>query len=203
MESMARAALNSEHLADLRRSGLSEEIVAVMGVRSLTVDELRERLGYGIKTDSALEIPYPGLDFARYRLFPPASGRDGREIRYLQRKASGVHLYILPSVRDLLGDPSVALYYTEGEKKAAKATQEGFPCVGLGGLWNWLNEGADGGIAELDEIAHVQREEIIVPDSDVWSRDDLKNAVFAFGKELERRGARVSVLPLPGGGKNA
>ena len=40
---------------------------------------------------------------------------------------------------------------------------------------------------------------MIVPDSDVWTRPDLLQPVFALGKELEGRGAKVSVLKLPSG----
>ena len=40
---------------------------------------------------------------------------------------------------------------------------------------------------------------MIVPDSDVWTRPDLLQPVFALGKELEGRGAKVAVLKLPSG----
>jgi len=40
---------------------------------------------------------------------------------------------------------------------------------------------------------------VIVPDSDVWTRPDLLQPVFALGKELETRGAKVNVLKLPPG----
>ena len=40
---------------------------------------------------------------------------------------------------------------------------------------------------------------VIVPDSDVWTRPDLLQPVFALGKELEGRGAKVAVLKLPSG----
>lgn len=193
-----RAELLAEHLADLRKSGLSDDTIATMQVRSLSAAELAKALGYspeGVR--SALAIPYPGLDFARYKLFPPAVGEDGHRIRYLQPSGSGVHLYIPPAVRAVLSDTSIPLSWTEGEKKAAKATQDGFPCIGLGGLWNWLKAGTADGIAELNAIVHVEREEVIAPDSDVWTRPDLLQAVYAFGRELEARGADVSVVILP------
>src|SRR5262249_51283787 len=43
----------------------------------------------------------------------------------------------------------------------------------------------------------VEREAVIVPDSDVWTRPDLGQPVFALGKELEGRGATVTVVKLP------
>jgi hypothetical protein len=89
------------------------------------------------------------------------------------------------------------LYFTEGEKKAAKAVQEGLTCIGLGGLWNWVEKATGEGIEELGTIAWPDREAIIVPDSDIWTRPDLQKAVYAFGKELEKRGARVSIIVIP------
>ena len=98
-------------------------------------------------------------------------------------------------LRAALTDPSIALYITEGEKKAAKACQEGFPTIGLGGLWCWLENGKP--IAEFDCIAWGDRPTVLVPDSDVWGRQDLLHAVYALGAELERRGAYVRVLRIP------
>jgi len=211
----AHPELLSEHLADLRKSGLSDETIAAMRCRSLDPGELTAALGCtltGVK--SALAIPYlddtisslasPPPPFARYKLFPPVRDKNGKDkMRYAQPAGSGVHLYILPAVRLAFANTKIRFYWTEGEKKAARATQEGLHCAGLGGLWNWLESGTADGIAELDAIAHVQRDEIIVPDSDVWTRPDLLRAVYAFGRELEARGARVSVpiLPSSDGGK--
>jgi hypothetical protein len=38
---------------------------------------------------------------------------------------------------------------------------------------------------------------VIVPDSDIWTRPDLLQPVFALGKELEGRGAKATVVKLP------
>jgi len=43
-------------------------------------------------------------------------------------------------------------------------------------------------IADPDRIDWYERETVIVPDSDVWTRPDLLQPVFALGKELEQRG---------------
>jgi len=75
------------------------------------------------------------------------------------------------------------------------------PCIGIGGLWNWIDSQTGEGITELDRIAWADREVIFIPDSDIWSRPDLQKAVYALGKEIERRGAKffVTVLPQDGG----
>lgn len=41
------------------------------------------------------------------------------------------------------------------------------------------------------------REVVIVPDSDVFQRQDLLRAVYALGRELRERGAAVSVAEIP------
>lgn len=192
-------ALHPDHLADLRRSGLTDETIAALGIYSARPQDISKLIGWdppGVQ--SALVFPYPGEDgFCRVKVFPLFKDKDGHTVRYLQRPGSGVHLYIPPKTAKVLKDPTVPLGWTEGEKKSAKADQEGFHCVGTGGLWNWVEEGKP--IARLDDIAHVEREETIFPDSDVWTRSDLLQAIFAFGKELENRGAKVSVAIIPPG----
>src|SRR5262249_4442416 len=106
-------------------------------------------------------------------------------------------LYVPPSARAVAAHATVALLITEGEKKALKATQEGLACIAVGGLWNWQTSGRP--IVDLDAIDWVEREAVLVPDSDVWTRPDLVQPVFALGKELEGRGATVVVLKLPAG----
>src|SRR5262249_39106792 len=94
----------------------------------------------------------------------------------------------------------VSLRWTEGEKKTLRADQDGLPCIGLGGLWNWSRDRAP--IPDLDHLDHVERSEILTPDSDVWTRPDLLQAVYGLGKELEARGARGAVVvveKLPAG----
>jgi len=83
----------------------------------------------------------------------------------------------------VLSDPTVPLLVTEGEKKALRANRDGLACVAVGGLWSWQTAGRP--IADLDRIDWVARETVIVPDSDVWTRPDLIQPVFA-----PRQGAR-------------
>jgi len=189
---------HSEHLADLAKSGLSTETILELGIHTVPPRWIRKHLGFDNPgVESLLCFPYPGVDgFCRDKVFPPLKGENGHTTRYLQRKGSGVHLYIPPRARAALTDPSVTLHVTEGEKKAAKACQERFPCIGLGGLWNWLSDGNP--ISDLDLVTWQERRVVLVPDNDVWQeRDDLLHAVCALGAELERRGAYVRILRIP------
>ena len=188
--------LHPEHLADLRKSGLTDETFRELDIQSVRPQDIPRLLGWDpANVTSALNFPYPREDFSRLKVFPSFKDKDGHTVKYLQRSGSGVHLYIPPRAEKVLKDPTVPLGYTEGEKKAAEACQEGIPCIGLGGLWSWLEDGKP--ITKLDEVAHAEREEVIYPDSDVWTRPDLLRAVYAFGKELESRGANPNVVVFP------
>lgn len=192
--------LHPDHLADLEHSGLSAATITAAAIRSLTPAERPRYLNRTVaaKVQSAYLLPYPGTDFYRVKLFPPVPNGDGHPRRYDQPAGAPPRLYVPPGTAAVLADPTVPLRWTEGEKKALCADQAGLPCVALGGLWNWLRDGEP--IADLDRVDHVGRTEILIPDSDVWTRPDLLQAVYALGKALAARGApTVEVMKLPAG----
>lgn len=192
-----RGRLHPDHLADLAKSGLSEATIVALGIHSARPGDIARLVGFAPPgVTSALVFPYPGeADFCRVKVWPEVRGRDGHTIKYLQRSGSGVRLYITPSAQAILADPTAPLTITEGEKKAAALQQDGLPAIGLGGLWNWLERGEP--IHGLDAIAWAERPVGLADDSDIWSRPELLRAVYAFGRELEERGARVSVRVIP------
>ncbi len=192
--------LHPEHFADLRRSGVGEETIAVAGIRSLGPAEQRRYLSPRIaeKIQHCYIIPYPDSEgFYRVKLFPPIPDGDGQHIRYYQPAGTAPRLYFPPRARASLADPTVELVLTEGEKKALKADQEGLACAALGGLWSWLLNGAP--LPDLDRVDWCERRVLLAPDSDVWTRPDLLKAVYALGRELEARGASTVVVKLPAG----
>jgi hypothetical protein len=192
--------LEVEHQADLARSGLDSDAARAAGIRSLEPAEWDHYLPPHIAgaLTSAYIIPYPAADdFYRVKLFPPVPGRDGRPMRYYQRGGTVPRLYLTPSARAVLADPIVPIWWTEGEKKCLAGERAGFVTIGLGGLWNWLCDGKP--IADLDRVDHCGRTELLVPDSDVWTRPELLQPAYALAKELEARGAMVAVVKLPAG----
>ncbi len=199
--------LHPDHLADLRRSGLTDQTITAAGIRSLAPAEWPRYLSprLAAKIQSAYLIPYPEADgsypnaggFYRVKIFPPIPDQHGHSIRYYQPAGTAPHLYLPPRARAVCADPSVPLWITEGEKKALKADQEGLACAALGGLWSWLLGGKP--IPDLDQVDWYERELLLGPDSDVWARQDLLRPVVAFGKNLEARGAKAAVAKLPAG----
>jgi putative DNA primase/helicase len=201
--------LHEEALADLRKSGLSDATIVAAGLYTPPPGDLPRLLSLRLadKVRHVLVFPYDGVshgipmrrpdEFVRCKLFPPVSDGQGHTIRYYQRAGTPPRFYMPERARAAFADPSVPLLITEGEKKALKANQEGLACIAVGGLWNWQASGKP--IGDLDGIDWVERETVIVPDSDVWTRADLLQPVFAFGKELEARGAKIAVVKLPSG----
>lgn len=191
--------LHPDHLADLRKSGLADDMVRAAGLHSVRPCDLSRIIGFAPQgVTSALAFPYAGDGgFSRVKVFPSYRDKDGHLVKYLQKKGTGARLYIPPGCEAVLHDASVPLAVTEGEKKALRLTQEGTLSLGIGGLWNWFAQGEP--IPDLDKVTWRGRPVTVYPDSDVWGRSDLLQAVFAFGKELEGRGAAVRVAVIPHG----
>jgi len=195
--------LHPDHVANLRGSGLTDETIAASGIWSVPPTDFPRVLGprlAGLIT-SAMAIPYPNAGgFARFKLFPPVATANGGTMRYYQPAGSAPRLYFSQRAWAARTDPSVPLVVTEGEKKTLAADQVGLACFGVGGLWSWLQDGAP--IPDLDQVDYVGRPVWLVPDSDVWTRPELLQPVYALGKELESRGAMVSVVKLSAGEKS-
>jgi hypothetical protein len=139
--------MTSEMLADLRRSGLTDETIAEMRLQSIPKGaDCRTLLGWDhTPGNGGYKIPYFDLDgrdtgFFRIRFVPALKKNDGGLTRYGQPKGTTTRAYLPPlaSCRSAWRDPRVILCVTEGEKKAAKACQEGILTVGLGGVNSWM-----------------------------------------------------------------
>jgi hypothetical protein len=190
-----------DHLTDLRRSGLSDETIQTAGINTIPPKDISKRLGYNPQgLTSMYEIPY-GEGFFRYRCFYE-EGKTGP--KYLQKKDSGNRLYIPPFAASILADTTKPIYFTEGEKKALKACQEGLACIGLSGLWNWKDKGK-GLISDFDKIAMEDRTVYLIPDNDYKKpnkhgyKKNLEQAVNDLAEALIERGATVSIVELPDG----
>ncbi|MHB8109985.1 MAG: DUF3854 domain-containing protein [Syntrophorhabdaceae bacterium] len=197
--------LHPDHCVDLQKSGLSDVTIKESRIYTVRPGHIGKKLGWNPEgLLSVMALPYPGFDtFERYKLFYDPE-YTGKTHRYLQRKNTGNHLYISEKVRPVLQDVSITLYITEGEKKALKASQEGLPCIGLSGLWNW-SDGNRELLPDFDKIAFEGRNIIIVPDNDwllpnkLGYQKNLKQAVEKLIQKLISRGAAVSIKELPCG----
>jgi putative DNA primase/helicase len=192
--------LSSDHLADLQKSGLSGDTIDNAGIYTVPLGQINKIFGWDIPIDSLLAFPYRGTSFVRYKLFPPYKKKgETRAQKYYQKSDTFPHLYF-PSNFDCNAD---AILFTEGEKKALKAVQEGINCIGLGGIWNFAVRDKSGNprlIDDFDSIEWIDKQVEIVPDFDFQKKLEVKQAVYRLGTMLEKRGANVSVVCLPTAG---
>lgn len=199
--------LRKKHLKDLHASGLLEETIRAAGVYSASAEQTKKILGFN--AGPGLSIPYPATNgeplFVRVKPDQPFSDKNGKKAKYLTRKGAGNRLYIPPSLlsNQVLSDPTSPLLITEGEKKALKATQEGFPCVALAGVWSFVQKTGDEEkskpIPDLKKIHWNNRAVYICYDSDLAEKEGVAWAEWKLAQELKNRKAKIKVIRLPDG----
>jgi putative DNA primase/helicase len=211
--------LTPRHLADLRASGLSDEQIIACGFYSLQAPEsIRQRLQwkkYDGSLGDCLCIPFMGLDgkptgYSRLKPDRPRQQKeDGKPVKYESAKGAKNRAYLPPATRSVLMDPTIPLVITEGEKKAAKADQEGILCIGLIGVYGWQKKrdkeanGKPIGERELiDDLAGIAwkgRTVYIVFDSDAATNPRVRMAEWHLALALVAHGAVVKVIRMPPG----
>ena len=194
--------------ADLKKSGLTEFEAKRLRIDALTSDEVSALTKEQIIT-SAYRIAYFDLDgavdplFFRLRRLDDDYG-SGTGFRYWQPKDSIPRLYmppVLPNKQSwaaVAADPTVTIYITEGEKKAAKGCLSGGVFAGLGGVWNFKSKRA--GQILLRDLARINwkgRKVIFVYDAEVAGRASLLGALSTLASELAKLGARCVQIDLP------
>ena len=186
---------------DLRASGLSLQDFPVEPLTSES--ELEERLGR--KTFNGVRlievggywIPYPNVP-GYYRLKLKEQIEGAKYLSPIKEKGFGVPPYIMPEVHELLKtySPDKPVFITEGEKKAAKMTLSGFPCIGIPGVWNGKDIESD----LLPDLAgHVwkDRKVNVVFDSDIVEKYSVRHAELRLAIEHLNKGATVYSVRLP------
>jgi hypothetical protein len=178
--------LHPDHLQDLRSSNLTDPTILSAGVYSLSPNWIEKffRGSAPAEIQGALCFPYRGGDFARIKLFPSLG-----KMKYAQPPDTSARLYQPFEI----GPGEIVI--CEGEKKTLAAHQIGLNAVGVGGVWSWLRRGDP--IGDLKSIDWDDRECTIIPDSDVFRRNDLLRAIYALGRELRGLGASVYLSELP------
>jgi hypothetical protein len=155
-------------------------------------------------------IPYNGIvdqtgkPYVRWRLRQPIE-----KMRYVAGLGDDPQLYVPPAFSAL--PPSDLLVVTEGEKKAAKAVQEGISCVAVQGLWNGFD--AEGRAVEkiegdrisddtaplsaLMDLAQQFKCVLVLGDSDLISNHQARRGFELLTKSLLNRGIRAGLAYCP------
>jgi hypothetical protein len=216
--SPSAAPLLPQHLEDLRRSGLSDQTIAACQFRSFTDPKIIRRvLGWDaakLNIGPCLAIPFPSADgqfngYARLKPDQPrTSPKDGAVVRYESPRGKRNHAYFPPGARAVLQDAAVPLIITEGEKKAAKADQEGLPTIGLVGVYGWQKkrenkEAVRELIPDLEAVVWKGRTVYVAYDSDAATKRTVAFAEWHLAEVLTDKGATVRIVRLPGGPEGA
>lgn len=204
---------SADALAKLDSSGLSEAQARALGMYSVAD---ASKLHDSFHAAPALVLPYFSVDkkplkthpsydeFYRIRYLGKTPSFldvvDGKAQRYTQPPGSGVCAYFPLSMEwpAYVSDTGHPLLITEGELKAAKACAEGFPTIGLGGVFNFRAM-ARGQflIPELSAIDWRRRVVTIAYDSDYPEKPMVCRAINMLAEELQERGALVNLITLP------
>jgi putative DNA primase/helicase len=213
------ARLTPWHLADLRASGLSVQQIAACGFYSLqalaSIQAALRWKRYNGELGDCLCIPFvaaAGKPTGYVRLKPDRprkSKADGKPIKYESPKGASNRAYFPPGTLAALKDSSIPLVLTEGEKKAAKADQEGFACIGLVGVYGWQkkrtkdkDDKPQGERELIDDLAAIPwqgRPVFLCFDSDAATNPNVRRAECHLAEALARKGAIVKVVRLPQG----
>lgn len=207
------AALAASRYAE---SGLSLADAKKLHLKVLSAASTK-KLGFDLRP--SIKIPYHdphspkeslsgysgGDSFYRIRYLgsPPAGLADqtkSKERRYSQPPESGICAYFPPLVdwSKILDDPSIPLCVTEGEFKAAKACKDGFPTIGLGGVFNFQSK--DQGVTFLPELRNInwkKRLVFIIYDSDFRTNENICKAIRDLARVLQQQGALPHTVMLP------
>ena len=196
-------ALAPEHLADLRKSALTDEMIAEQFFRSVPPSMIPRLLGYEAReVRSCLLMPYRSpaggfMDCARVKVFPSLTDAEGHTLKYLQPRGQTPRVYFVARcLREVL-EGDVPLWLVEGEKKALAVAQLGFPAVGFAGVEGWHVKGSRALLADFAAIRLRDRIIEVLPDGDYSTNDNVKRAVRRLGAALAERGARPRAVLLP------
>jgi uncharacterized membrane protein YgcG len=209
-----------QHLADLHKSGLSDEyITSVKCFHSATNQAKIARClrwkappkGAGFGPCLAISFDNSDGKPKSYWRFKPDILRiaGDKPIKYESPKrngdpAFGNRAFFPLYTRAVLSDASRPLILTEGEKKACKADQEGFHCIGLTGVWNWTvkkkeSDDARELIPDLETVTWQDRTVYVCFDSDIAENKSVAIAEWHLCQMLAAKGATVKVVRLPSG----
>jgi hypothetical protein len=198
------SALHPDHLADLRKSGLTDQTITSQMIRTVMPPSVFEQLlafqvPAGVR--SMYVIPFFGIhgrpvDHVRVKVFPTITTATGT-IKYLQPRRSGVRIYFPVATLDAVLHSRQCLYIVEGEKKSLAVAQLGLPTIGIAGIEGWHVSGSRSLHPDFDTLPLDGRVVRIVPDGDAAWNPNIARAVRRLGDALRRVGARPLVVHLP------
>lgn len=196
------SSLSNHHRAELEvDSAIDPAIIAEREYRTIANPRSLPREFTGRQREHhGLLIPIRDVigNVSTYQLKPdnPYTDASGRVVKYLTAAAGRSCIDVPPRVRPHLRNADMDLWITEGCKKVDSALSHGVPCiVGLLGVENWQSNGM--ALPDWKEIALRERRVVIAFDSDVMTKESVRNALERFSAWLKLQRADVRYLLLP------
>ena len=199
----------------LGTSGLSPKDSELLNIEILSPTNT-QRLHQNWNASPSLKINYhnpdgtPMIDpitkepFYRLRYLKTLQGFKDltqKPVRYVQKPHTLPSVYYPQNQSDwptICADPNHPLIITEGELKAAKSCKEGFPAIGVGGVYNWRSNKI--GISWLDTLDYIDwktRSVYIIFDSDYRTNPMVCHALKELSDALQDKGSFVYIVSLP------
>lgn len=205
-----------QHVAMLEASAVNPDVAQERGYRSLTNKFELQDLGFRKSqwVVPGLLVPLHGVDGQQwgyqYRADNPRADKDGKSVKYDAPQGQNNRLDVPPRCRESLADPRVALWITEGARKADSIAGKGGCALNVGGVWNWKTRNAFGGTTvsvDFDYVAwrgkHGPRDVFLAFDSDIITKVQVRIALDHLGEILRRKGANIYVVNLAAAGREA
>ena len=211
--------LDPSHLAALHASAISDEVIISRGYRTVRSNDELRKFGFAPAQCKVPGLLLPvhttdgGNGLAVYRPDNPRVLEDRSKrnpdgthpckvLKYEFPKGKSMRLDCPPKCQPLLGDPSMALWITEGQKKADAMASAGLCAIALLGVWNFKGKNEFGSstfLADWDYIGLQGRDIRIVFDSDILTKSEVRSAIDRLTEHLQRKGAMVTAVYLPHG----
>jgi hypothetical protein len=204
--------LSATHRRQLvERSGIDPAVVAERGYFSVEGAQgytALKGLGFSrtqAKLTPGLCLPLHTPDGQQlltvYRPDNPQPDAKGEIHKYLIPAQAGVRIDCPPRCQQLIKNPSIPVWLTEGQKKEDCLASRGAAVIGVLGVWGFKGKNPFGGVtvlADLDNIAlNGGREVRIVYDSDVMVNPKVRAALERLTEHIQRKGGMVRTVYLP------
>jgi hypothetical protein len=199
-------------LLDFKASGLTEADYKKAKIKTLSTKAMVEQ---ALKIDKGIYsfenggylIPYFNIDGSinpkcyNVRLYPLPAVRisDNSMKKYLKPRGVENSAYLPPYIDWLKvsQDTTQPIYITEGEKKAYCGAKNGFNMLALAGVNSFKNWYEMELLPILKEFKWIGRKVVIVYDSDVMVKNEVKEAITQLSAYLLYNGARPIVKTIP------
>ena len=194
--------LQPVHQQMLIDSGISPKITEARGCFSADAIAVAT-LGFkGDQCRSGLVFPNYGVDgqFRAYELRADEPRiRNGRPVKYDRVIDAGNYLDVHPFMADRVRSANETIVITEGSKKVDALATQGVAALGLKGIWGWRGKnkfGANGVIADFEEVAIRDNKFIILFDSDIKTNTSIRDSALRLKELLLSKIAASAVIKL-------